>query len=239
MSYKSILIFFAGVAVGASGVLVYDHFFKNSEGENHDSESDLVCETHDREVSDSSWTESDRERVFQFLDGSNTFVEPSDLSSEDTAVETGGVVSSIVNTVEESNDGIVYSDSFDIMQDSLGKFGTIVESLDLNSLETDENGSVNHDSDDLSVIDAVEFVKAIASGANMRSFIFNPVDQKLYWNFTDEPLSEYEINSLVTSGVVDDILNESNGNLDHSITPKYLYNKIENVYTKIETGVVF
>ena len=88
----------------------------------------------------------------------------------------------------------------------------------------------------VTVISAREFVVAVASGCLMRSFIFNPSDNAFYWNFTEEDVDKTEAVSWFGSDVIDDILKECSET--GTIQPKFLYNATEDIYMKIEPGVV-
>lgn len=258
MTYKSVFIFLAGSLVGGFGVALYEHYFdKNRDSEveekTDDSESCDVCEDGDRSNSDNAWTEADRKRVSEFLQNSE-HMEASDFTIPDDTISTAKLeASSIVSGViskdaEQDKDISEIKASIQIMREELdslkpnGVFEFCEECADtdtedfLNDPDTEELIS-NDDQEDRSVvrIDAIDFVKAVSSGKQMRSFIFDPVSHEVHWNFTNEKLSDQEIKAIIGDDVMNDILTEceETGGVIH---PVYLYDDWDDVYSKIETG---
>ena len=85
-------------------------------------------------------------------------------------------------------------------------------------------------------INAVDFTKAIAAGSAMQSLIFDPIEKKLYWNFTYAEIEENDIYYLIGKDNWEAILDESGFNANGWIQPLYLYDTHDDVYVKVETG---
>lgn len=251
MTYKSVFIFLAGSLVGGSGVALYERYFGKDrtlgvEEKTDDSESCDVCEDGDRSSSDNAWTEDDRKRVSEFLQNSE-HVEASDFAAPDDSISTAkleasSIVSGVISKdVEQDKDIREIKASIQIMQeelDGLKPKGTFDICEDCaNETDAVADAAPVDDQEDHSVvrIDAIDFVKAVSSGKQMRSFIFDPVSHEVHWNFTNEQLSENEINTIIGSDIMNDILTESEetGGVIH---PVYLYDDWDDVYSKIETG---
>lgn len=251
MTYKSVFIFLAGSLVGGSGVALYEHYFgkdRDSEVEEKtdDSESCDVCEDGDRSSSDNAWTEADRKRVSEFLQNSE-HVEASDFTIPDDTISTAKLeASSIVSGViskdaEQDKDISEIKASIQIMREELdglkpkGMFDICEDCAD--EADAVADAAPADDQEDRSVvrIDAIDFVKAVSSGKQMRSFIFDPVSHEVHWNFTNEKLSDQEIKAIIGDDVMNDILTEceETGGVIH---PVYLYDDWDDVYSKIETG---
>lgn len=86
-------------------------------------------------------------------------------------------------------------------------------------------------------IDAGEFVKAVVAGANMNGFIFNILNKKLYWSYTNKEATPHEVATFVGTSNYADILKEANSNGACMITPKYYYNETAACFLKIEPGL--
>ena len=256
MTYKSVFIFLAGSLVGGSGVALYEHYFAKDralgvEEKTDDPESCDVCEDGDRSSSDNAWTEADRKRVSEFLQNSE-HLEASDFAAPDEVstakLEASSIVSGVISKdAEQDRDIREIKASIQIMQEELdglkpnGTFDICESCADeeddlLKDPDTEEMIS-NDDQEDRSVIriDAIDFVKAVSSGKQMRSFIFDPVSHEVHWNFTNEKLSDQEIKTIIGDDIMNDILTESEetGGVIH---PVYLYDDWDDVYSKIETG---
>ena len=225
MKYKELLIFFVGACAGASGTLLCTKLIKTIKGEDDVSISCDTVQDSDREDSDSSWAEDDRQRVLEFLRKTNDYVESSDLQSEDTSVETGGVVSSAINVVDDEAEELVSIGTVDILdQDKPFVYPNI-------ATKVEKEGTVI-------TYDPIDFAKAMATGAPVQNFIFNPMDQKLYWNFTYIEVKQDEIMRYVGFNVMNSIIEESNSNPGKTIRPRYLYNNLEKTFVLINPGVV-
>jgi hypothetical protein len=85
-------------------------------------------------------------------------------------------------------------------------------------------------------INAIDFTKAIAAGSAMQSLIFDPIEKKLYWNFTYAEIEENDIYYLIGKDNWEAILDESGFNANGWIQPLYLYDTRDDVYVKVETG---
>jgi hypothetical protein len=85
-------------------------------------------------------------------------------------------------------------------------------------------------------INAVDFTKAIAAGSAMQSLIFDPIEKKLYWNFTYSEIEENDIYYLIGKDNWEGILDESGFNANGWIQPLYLHDTHDDVYIKVETG---
>ena len=225
MKYREVLIFFVGACVGASGTLLCTKLIKIIKGEDDVSISCDTMQDSNREDSDSSWPEDDRQRVLEFLHKTNDYVEPSDLQSEDTSVETGGVVSSVVNVVDDESEELASIGTIDVLdQDKPFVYPNI-------ATKVEKKGTVI-------TYDPIDFAKAMANGASVQNFIFNPIDQKLYWNFTYIEVKQDEIMRYVGFNVMNSIIEESNSNPGKTIRPRYLYNNLEKTFILINPGVV-
>lgn len=184
----------------------------------------VPCEGISGQSSDSTRSEFDKERVSEFLRNSE-YVDASSADSEDTAVEAGDVT----HLMKETK---VWG---------LAPDGTI-DIINLNSPTSEPEVDDTMFGAVLSIrqIDAIDFVKAVTSGKTMRSFIFDPSKKKLYWNFTDEPLEDGDIRTLIGDEIYQQIMAEScePSNYTGQIHIRYLYDPIEDVYSKIENGTV-
>lgn len=98
----------------------------------------------------------------------------------------------------------------------------------------DDNNSVL----EIESIKPKEFVQAVASGALMRSFVFNPQTKEFYWNFTEEGVDDKDAIDWFGQSIINEIIEESKFNANGWIQPRFLYNKTEDVYIKIETGTI-
>lgn len=85
-------------------------------------------------------------------------------------------------------------------------------------------------------INAVDFTKAIAAGSAMQSLVFDPIEKKLYWNFTYAEIEENDIYYLIGKDNWEAILDESGFNANGWIQPLYLYDTCDDVFIKVETG---
>lgn len=225
MNYKGVLIFFIGACAGASGTLLCTKLIKARKGEDDVSISCDTMQNSNREDLDSSWPEDDRQRVLEFLHKTNDYVESSDLQSEDTSVETSGVVSSTINIVNDENEELIDAGQINILDQDKPFVYPDIET------KAKKEGTVI-------TYDPVDFAKAMANGATVQNFIFNPIDQKLYWNFTYSEVKQDEIMRYVGFNVMNSIIEESNSNPGKTIRPRYLYNNLEKTFVLINPGVV-
>ena len=225
MNVKNVFIFVAGVTTGGVGVELIHRVFLKSKEDTNVSKSYRMRESNSREDVDRSWTEADRKRVSEFLQDS-TIVEPTelDVSTSVPSMEADNL-NNAIQTMNESSDTLELSNVRCFEHNSDDKNDEAKDS------DIDETNNIEYTS-------VIEFVKAAASGKQIYSFIFDPISNKFYWNFSYDQLTAVELENYIGKDVLNDIKLESETRVNSSISPKYLYDSKHDVYVKIESGVI-
>jgi len=99
------------------------------------------------------------------------------------------------------------------------------------------DGDDSDDSDDKDLfpveVSAATFVKGVAGGKNIQSFVFDPFTKKFCWNFT---LEEVDIADYLGKKNFDSIMEESNYNANGWIQSRYYYSQKTDTYVRVEAG---
>lgn len=221
MSNKGIA-FICGFIFGAG--LAY-FVFRSRKDASNGSEPHGQSQNDGGEVSNDTWSELDRKRISQFLQNdeyTESDKSDDDIWSEDTAVEAGNVTTIV-------DDGLNVVGQVDIEKPT----STFI---DINDPIVDliDHPEIADESEDYIIeITSIEFVKAVASGKEMVSFIYDCLNKCLCWNFIGKPINEDEIAKYLGFVRWKEIIDSANL-IGSVLSPIFLYNRESDVYIKIE-----
>lgn len=242
---KSLLVFGVGLIVGAGGMRLFDIYRKDH---SDDTRSDGQSQSNDGQAFDSSWSELDRERISEFLQN-DEYTESDesndDVRSEDTAMETGNVIVvdeelrhvGTVGDIEHPTSSFI--DINDPLEDLIeidgGEISSGVVSIGEHEVNQYAPNVEYEDSENIvKAITAIDFVKAVTTGKEMISFVYDRLDSQLCWNFTNVPVKESEIDKYLTRSVWDTMVFQLNLNGAGETLPLYFHDETNDVYIKIE-----
>lgn len=228
-----------------SDVDYVDISYTSADGENDVRDYDFKSEDFLGENANQSWSEIDRERVSEFLQDKEYMGSDYTEFAEDSTMEADSINLNVVNDLDvslKSNKVIQLKKERpynECCENNDGDDGSNDKNNEDTKMESDSESHTNNEDNPIKVISAVDFVKGVTSDTSrIRSLIFDVMTGKLYWNFTDEPLSNDEVELYVGFDLLLDIVNESLSNNKKWVEPKYLYDSRDNTYTKIEAGGV-
>ena len=91
---------------------------------------------------------------------------------------------------------------------------------------------------ELKIIHLIDYAKAMGEGKSTIPLIFDTVYKTFHWDMTNQLIKDDELYKILTKEVVNDILVESSYNANGWIQPRYFYDVMNDLYIRIEAGMV-
>lgn len=222
MDLSKVLLFGAGLLIGGGVTFIHEKISQIDISEigkaSNDSGNNSTIENSSGQNDDRFWSTSDKERVSEFLQNTEYRQNGSEV----------GRILETPSTSEAQEDLVESDDSIDISDEDT--------ELPENLVYYDESSDKELSENRLSKVDAVDFVKAAVDGKEVRSFIYNPSSREIFWNFTYRQLTENEIETYIGKGMMKELVDDCNKS--YWVNPRYLYDRVDDTYAKIEIGTV-